>query len=344
MIKIEPLLATDYAQMRALLRHQPDDAFSGSECRDSKTAYRGLTFWQHWLPFQAHVGPSVYVAKEDGVILALISIHARGKSKECWQIEDLVVHPHHRGRGIAQELLRYVFALFGGQGVNHFVAELSEANDAALALFAACGFRRATRIIRYQKEFNENRDDDTELQETFRLAVSGDRRALFDLNQDSLPPEIRLILSQNPDDFKVFELPNQKVEKLRNKITGHKAWYWVSEDSERKVLTSAAKVTSHHLEDFHLEFAVHPGWADLAPELVTYALNNLNSLSRKALVTAKAFEFQDKVIESLEKEGFEKVGSYCLLAREHWIRAREPKRQLEGPRVVPALPNPLMDT
>ncbi|HEY9713382.1 MAG TPA: GNAT family N-acetyltransferase, partial [Chroococcales cyanobacterium] len=75
-----------------------------SFCEEDTLALKGLSFWQHWVPYRLHMAPSVYIAKEDGVVLALISIRPLGRSKACWRVEHIVVHPAHRGRGIAQEL------------------------------------------------------------------------------------------------------------------------------------------------------------------------------------------------------------------------------------------------
>jgi ribosomal protein S18 acetylase RimI-like enzyme len=150
LIKIEPLFATDSTQVRALLRYQDEPMPYESFCAEERLLFTGLNFWQHWLPCQLHVAPSVYLAKEDGIVLGLISLRPSGKSKTCWHVDHLVVHPNQRGRGIAQELLRFAFALFGSQGVGHFVAEISDQNPAALGLLGSCGFRRCARITHYQ--------------------------------------------------------------------------------------------------------------------------------------------------------------------------------------------------
>src|ERR1700733_6540013 len=123
MIKIEPFLTTDSTQIRALLRHQDELLPYETFCAEEKLLVSGLFFWQHWLPCRFHLGPAVYIAKENGVILGLISIISNNKANSCWNINHLVVHPNHRGRGIAQKLLQYVFALFGSQGVSHFITE-----------------------------------------------------------------------------------------------------------------------------------------------------------------------------------------------------------------------------
>jgi GNAT superfamily N-acetyltransferase len=297
-----------------------------SYCAEDMLSLRGLTFWQHYLPCRMHVAPSVYVAKEDGVVLGIISLRALGKSRSCWRIEHLVVHPLHRGRGIAQELLRFAFALFGSQGVSHFIAEVSDQNSVALNLLGGCGFRRCAKIIHFQVPLDYQEEPETDLSSGFRLALPEDKPRLYQLHQDSLPPDHRLIYEWVPEDFRVPELPVEGFEKAAKKLIRRKTWFWVSQDPERKSLTAAVRVTAHQEGDYHLEFAVHPGWTHMAKELVSFVLNIMRRAGMKGMIVAKAYDYQPAVVEALEISGLERIGHFSLLAREHWVRAKKPKK------------------
>ncbi len=343
MIKIEPLLATDYPQVRGLMQHQTDPMPAEHACDTGALFFRGLAFWQHWLPCQVHIAPSVYVAKEDGVILGLILLSTTGKSKQSWQIDQVIVHPHHRGRGIAQELLRYAFALFGSQGVSHFLAEVNDQNSAGLQLFGSCGFRRCARVTHYQVHLSAKPSSQPPYPESgFRPAIPADKHALFQLHQEALPPDIRLVFSLSPEDFRVSELPIDQKPKLTQTANRRKVWFWISRDNERRVITSAVKVTAHREGDYHLEFAVHPGWTDLTESLVTYALERLAPVDGTGYVSARAFDYQPNLSEVLIAQGMQRSGEFCLLAREHWVRAKQPdKLRLERGSVIPAINMPL---
>lgn len=343
MIKIEPLFAMDCTQTRAILRHQTDPMPYESYCAEDAPSLRGLTFWQHWLPCRMHLAPSVYVAKEDGVVLGIISLRALGKSRACWRIDHLVVHPLHRGRGIAQELLRFAFALFGSQGVNHFIAEVSDQNSAALNLLGGCGFRRCAKITHFQVPIDFKECPESEHASTFRLALPEDKQRLFQLHQDSLPPDHRLIYEWVAEDFVVPELPVESFEKVARKLIKRKIWFWVSQDPERKTLTSAVRVIAHQEGDYHLEFAVHPGWSHMAPELVSFVLNMMRRAGMKGMVVAKAFDYQPAVVEALEQTGLERIGHFSLLAREHWVRAKKPKALKLDVGLKPLGPNPAVN-
>jgi N-acetylglutamate synthase-like GNAT family acetyltransferase len=272
-----------------------------------------------------HMAPSVYVAKEDNLVLGIVSLRALGKSKACWRIDHLVVLPNHRGRGIAQELLRYAFALFGSQGVSHFIAEVSDQNSAALNLLGGCGFRRCAKITHYQVPIDFKSGAEAESESAFRLALPEDKQRLYQLHQDALPPDHRLIYEWVPEDFSMPELKAESFEKVVSKLIKRKTWYWVSHDTDRKVLTSAVRVTAHQEGDYHLEFAVHPGWTQLAPEIVNFVLNMMQRAGMKGMVVAKAYDYQPAVVEALENAGLERIGHFSLLAREHWLRAKKPK-------------------
>ncbi len=210
MIKIEQFVATDSTQMRALLRRQDELIPYETFCAEEKLLLSGYFFWQHWLPCRFHLTPAVYVAKENGLLLALISIASNSKAKSCWTINHLVVHPNHRGRGIAQKLLQYVFALFGSQGVSHFITEVSCQNSPAMSLLAGLGFRRAARVVHYQMPSEavateENADNSENA--TFRWATPADRYLLCQLFQDSLPSDLRVVYDYKIEDFAIEEPP-----------------------------------------------------------------------------------------------------------------------------------------
>jgi GNAT superfamily N-acetyltransferase len=344
MIKIEPLFATDRTQTRALLRHQSEPIPYKSFCQEEALSLRGLTFWQHWLPCRMHVAPSVYVAKEDGVVLGMITLRAVGRSRACWRVEHLVVLPHHRGRGIAQELLRFAFALFGSQGVSHFIAEVSNLNSAALSLLGSCGFRRCAKVFHYQLPVEAQLDLEEPDTNTFRLAVPSDKQGLYSLHQDCLPPDLRLIHDYIPDDFTVAEIPSESLDKIAKRLIKKRTWFWVSQDNDRKVITSAARIIAHQEGDYHLEFAVHQGWSQLAPELVSFVLAMMKRAGMHGMVVAKAYDFQPAVLEALKQAQLAPAGEFSLMAREHWLRAKKPRAlKIERSVGIPSIGKPAIN-
>lgn len=339
MIKIGPLVATDYGQACALLGLQEERVLDVQSLTESGLVLRSLAFWQHWVPCRFHVTPSIYVAREEHMVLGFVSLHPVGKSKACWRIDNLVVHPEHRGRGIAQELLRYIFAQFGSQGVSHFIAEIGPHNDAALSLFAACGFCRSAKVSYFrlnpstQTEIDDLTDEHLLSQESassseFHIAIPGQRQALYQLFQDSLPPDLRQVLNLSPEDFRVRDLlAFTSVEKSKNRLMRRRIWYWFSQDQERRTMTGAVRITAQLQLGYRLDLAVHPGWRHLSSALLNQAINSLLTNVPRQPIWVRLYDFQTEAEQTLVQRGFERMGDFFLLSREHWQRAKYPKKR-----------------
>ncbi len=339
MIKIGPLATNEFKQAAQLLQLQAEVVHQSNDVKEGELVLQSLAFWQHWLPCQMHMTPSMYVAREDGNLLGVISLHHTSRSRFCWEVDKLVVHPDHRGRGIAQELLRYVFAQFGSQGVMHFLAEVPAQNEAALTLFANCGFCRSSRITFYKfNPPNQLMKAPSAGSTEFKIALPHVKPALYQLHSDVLPPALRQAMLLAPDDFEVKDFTAfTSVEKSKQKLMRTRVWYWVAEDSERMVLTSSVKVTAEPETGYKLEFAVHPGWKHQEEDLIRFTLSKLLSEAPKAAIWAKVYDFQGDIHDLMQSCGFERSGEAFLLMREHWQRSRKNKRAS-----IPALGNPVI--
>jgi ribosomal protein S18 acetylase RimI-like enzyme len=326
MIKLGPLTANEVQQAAALLSLQEGVLpTKESELDEGALLLQGLSFWQHWVPFSLHVSPSIYVAREDKQVLGVIQLHYVGKSRGCWEIDKLSIHPQHRGRGIAQELLRYVFAQFGSQGASFFMAEVPALNEAALTLFANCGFCRSARVTYYR--FNPACvREERPLPDTFRVALPHHHQGLFQLHSEVLPSALRQSLLLSADDFKVRPpVPFTSVERTRNKLMRDRLWYWLSYESERKVVTSAARVSARPGLGYRLEFFVNPGWKHISEDLVQYTVDMLLADAPHLPIAAKIYDYQSDLHDALVANAFERSGEAFLLCREHWGRAKHKK-------------------
>jgi hypothetical protein len=233
------------------------------------------------------------------------------------------VHPDHRGRGIAQELLRYVFAFFGGQGVSHFIVEVSEQNTAALQLFSSFGFKRCAKVTHFNLVYDSPSTSNNNQQLT--RATSKDSYGLYQLFQDTLPPDIRVIFSYTPEDFTVSR--QSELEKLKNKIAEQQIWYWMWENQQRQTITSAVRVVLNKPSNIYLDFAIHPGWKDQAQDFIQCCLNQLQADYPEGTIATKVFDFETAIIEALQANNMKPAGQCCFLAREHWVRAKQSKVQ-----------------
>ncbi|MCW5823407.1 MAG: GNAT family N-acetyltransferase [Cyanobacteria bacterium TGS_CYA1] len=343
MIKITPFFPGDAAQVRALLRYQeepvPFDAFVSEE----KVINSKMSFWQHWVPIAFHRTTSVYLAKEDNTVLGLIALDSLGRSNHTWQVNQLVVHPRHRGRGIAEELLRYALALFGGQGISHFLCEVSNQNSSAISLLVSCGFRRCSRISYYQVPIDYSPPEvnygDADFS-AFRIAQPPDGAKIYALHQEIIPPEERRIFNFVAEDYRINDV---KMDRSRFKLEQSEL-FWVTEETERQVIPCAARVKTSKNGDHLLEFYVNSGWSHLACDLVNFVVGTTIKAQMQGMVVIKVFDFQDNVAQALSQLGLEPSATCYLMAKEQWMRAKKKKRLRLDPTVtLPSMGKPAIN-
>ena len=89
----------------------------------------------------------VLVAEDDGKVLGYAFGHVDDYDYPSLRgpagiVEDILVDPAHRGRGIGEQLLHALLDELTKRGVPRVVLSTAERNEAAQKLFAKAGFRR----------------------------------------------------------------------------------------------------------------------------------------------------------------------------------------------------------
>lgn len=89
----------------------------------------------------------VYVAREDGAVVAAATLLYTVSTAEgglAALLEDVIVRPGHRGRGVGSALLRHVLAEAKKQGVLRVTLLADGHNARAKALYAKLGFEHSS--------------------------------------------------------------------------------------------------------------------------------------------------------------------------------------------------------
>lgn len=72
------------------------------------------------------------------------------------EVLNLAVHPFERRRGVGERLLRLVLQCAAKMGIENVFLEVRENNNAAIALYRACGFTQVGVRERYYPDTLEN--------------------------------------------------------------------------------------------------------------------------------------------------------------------------------------------
>jgi len=86
----------------------------------------------------------IYVAREGGRVIAMAALHFTTSTAEGGKVaglEDCVVHPDHRGRGVGERLLAHVLEQAKAEGALRVMLLTDGDNTRAQALYRKLGFR-----------------------------------------------------------------------------------------------------------------------------------------------------------------------------------------------------------
>ena len=270
-----------------------------------------LTF-QNLIPHGFRFLPSIHLAVDEKNILGFIVLKCASKLNNCWQIDEVFVQDEMRNKGIGEELLRYVLSVYGGYGVEHFLAEVDSQNLPALSLFHECGFRRYARFCFYEKEINasELNCEILDREFTLRQQLPNDLNEIEKLDLSSIPPELRPALGRSKEYFSEKKNAKVLVDKSRNLIVG---WANIQKLSE---------------EHCFIELLASPGWTHLYEQFLnTIMCDCIAFQSNKFKLTVKVFDYITELTQILSKYGFLPTEIKELLVRTIWQKVKERKKK-----------------
>ena len=264
--------------------------------------------------------PSIHVATEEENVLGFIDLRCTSKTNNCWQIDELYVTDEFRNKGIGEELLRYVLSVYGGHGVEHFLAEIDSQNFPALSLFHNCGFRRYSKVFLYEKEIN-NTDGLCLLDKDFilRTVNNNDLNEIEKIELSSIPPDFRPAIGRSKEYFK-----NKNMVCLI--------------DRNRNLLIGWAQIERKSDDYTQIELILSPGWNHLYEYFFNSLLSTLEYKGKSFRIAVRVHDYLAELTEILTKSGFLSQEVKELLIRTIWqkVKERKPKAAKVGlPRTAP---------
>ena len=316
MFKIRGPYITDFTKLESLFKEHP----LFIELNKNKLVY----VFQSLIPINLSFMPSIHVAVEGKNILGFIVLKSSSKPSNCWQVEEVFVLDQVRNKGVGEELLRYVLSLYGGEGIEHFLAEVDVLNAPALSLFHQCGFRRYAKVCFYEKEINVETLHATPLLDRdfiLRSQINNDLNELEKLELSSVPPELRPALGRSKQYFKEKTNAIVVINKSRNITIG-----WVNIEKQTD-------------ENYFIELLAGPGWTHLYEELLnTIICDYIASKTNNIKLTVKAIDYNTELTQILSKSGFLPAEIKELLVRTIWQKVKErqkKKAKFGAPSIAP---------
>ena len=312
MIKIRASVPSDFDKLEELLKDNPL-----TETFHATTLHKIACSIQFLIPHNFRFFPSIHVAVEGKNILGFVILRCASKENNSWQINEVYVTDEMRNKGVGEELIRYVLSVYGGYGIEHFLAEIDSQNFPALSLFHQCGFRRYARYCFYEKEIDVETLHATSLPENefiLRQQLPGDLSEIEKLGLASIPADLRPALGRSKEYFSQKKDAKVLVDKSRNLIIG---WAHIQ------------KLSGDHC---FIELLTSPGWTHLYEQFLNTIVCDCTSFQNNNFkLTVKVFDYITELTQILTKSGFLAAKINELLVRTIWQKVKE--RKLKTARV-----------
>ena len=271
---------------------------------------------QSFIPYNIRFLPSIHIAAEGKNILGFVILSPLSKPNNSWQIKEIFVVDEMRNEDLGEELVRYVLSVYGGFGIEHFLAEIDSRNLAALSLFQQCGFRRYAKVYFYQKSIDINKENlsiacSIDKEFLIRLQTNNDLVELEKLEVSSIPPELRPALGKSKEYFKERKDSIVIIDKSRGLIIG-----W-------------AQIKNISQDDYLIELIASQGWTHLYEQFLnTLLYDYITAKTSNIKLTVKVTDYITELTSVLKKLDFLPVETKELLVKTVWQKVKERKGKL----------------
>jgi ribosomal protein S18 acetylase RimI-like enzyme len=254
---------------------------------------------------------SGYVWMDQGNIVGNITVHRRHGEKKGWFISNLAVHPSHRRKGIARDLMIAGLDLARERHARRISLEVKAGNVAARKLYDSLGFTQVDSVTRMRMD--PLRPARPILVDDYRIEMvkRSHWRELLQLAEQTLSPEAREIMPLKEDQYRPSPL-RRLVSSIGDFLNG-RTTYRIAAENRGEFVGVATIRTGGLLRPHSLTLMVHPAHRHNVEEmLLASALSAVETYRYRALL-AKIHPSYDSARDTLLRYGFVEEQTLDLL-------------------------------
>ncbi len=245
-----------------------------------------------------------HVWEEDGRIVGFTNVSRRGTT-DVWYVSGVGVHPDHRRRGIARQLVSASLDLIRERGGRIALLDVIDGNDPAYKLYQGLGFETYTGTLTLEREPGAT--------PSLPLLPSGyvteevslfEWRSRYALAQRVTPEHV---LTYEPVEERRYRRPAaaRLLMPLMLRADGIKAeCFVVTAPPGQVVAYGRAEARLREKGRNEISASLDPAHADLAPYLIRALLHRVDSLSTGHIVEMWLSEYESALIDAAQEAGF----------------------------------------
>jgi len=260
-----------------------------------------------------------YVWVEDGRVIGSVSTQRAAPRSRTWLVANVAVHPDHRRRGIARQLMQATLDHIRGQDGAEAILQVDDDNLGAISLYRQLGFARVTTRMNWTRPGYAAPPAYEPAPVDIRLRERGEWAAQYGLARRVTPEGLAWSKPLREADFRTTPLAF-----LDHLVTGRYVEHWVAQapptppaplpKREGGDIVGSITVNTGTADGDRLQLLVHPDWrGKLERPLLA---RGLRRLGRRPWVARLEYDAEDgETAQVLRDLGFQ--GGRML----RWMRA-----------------------
>lgn len=249
----------------------------------------------------------------DGDVVGNVSVR-RSRSSGGYLIGNVVVHPAHRGQGIASALMKRAIRVISGRGARWVGLEVRADNDVARGLYRGLEFREVGRTRHLLRKAGSGSANGSARSCLMRRGERRDGDALVRLMEAAIPEEQRPLLEVRQEDYRPSW--RRRIEhwlRFEDEI-----WWVVPGDrvgASDEIIAAVRAVHQRGGFPNRMEVLVQPGsGVDVEAGLVRRGVTSLKGSPRRPIQIALP-RATGSLITALKKEGFQDLRTLVQMKR-----------------------------
>lgn len=236
----------------------------------------------------------------DGQVVGNVSLR-RARGTGGYLIGNVVVHPDHRGKGIASALMNRAIRVISRRGARWVGLEVRADNDVARSLYERLGFEEVGRTHHLLREAGSPGTDRPADSDLLRRGRPRDSDALMGLAKQAIPEKQRPLLEIQESDY----LPGWR-RRLERWLRCEDEIWWVAEEDE-EIKGAVRAVRKRGAFPNQMEVLLQPeNERRIAVDLVRQGVIGLGRSPNKAIEISLP-QPTDSLLAALEEEGFQEL-------------------------------------
>ena len=207
------------------------------------------------------------VREIDNRFASVITVSQQGNDRQRWYIFNVATHPDFRGRGLARQLVTAALSHIRARGGRRVLLDVRADNVPAYQLYRSLGFLHLETSTTLKGSLAHLPATKSPLNCTVRQLAEAEWQPAFDLEQRIASEATRAVCPVTPDQFQNSAFM-RLIQSIINRAQKQRVERWLADRAGKPIGLATAQLHLAGNNPHHIQLAIDPAEADIAPGLV----------------------------------------------------------------------------